>query len=206
MFVFFQSSWKAFFFLAQHKEIKAQGQLNFCSIKGPTNVFSFSSSILPTQICVPLEANYSHFFSRKYFSWCLKPIRPEWSFADSAPTWKACQQVDFPPPQTKKVKDKKATSELDDFQLPPWGLSGLAPSERKERLKSGRHKEGNKKGRERLASYSYSHCGPCRLNGYANRQLKVRKDNTKPTWLLDTYLSEATPLLPNLVAIHGAWK
>lgn len=24
-------------------------------------------------------------------------------------------------------------------------------------------------------------CGPCRLNSYANKQLKVRRDNTKPT-------------------------
>lgn len=24
-------------------------------------------------------------------------------------------------------------------------------------------------------------CGPCCLNSYANRQLKVRRDNTKPT-------------------------
>lgn len=194
---------KAFFFLAWHKEIKVQGRLKLCPIK---------SSIFLTQMCVPLETNSSKFFRRKYFLGRLHfPPMNLCGFGGrargAAPTWKAREQVDFPPSQhTKKVKDKKATSELDDFQLPLWGLSGLAPSERRERLKSGRHKEGNKKGRERLASHSYSHCGPCRLNGYANRQLKVRKDNTKPTWLLDTYLSEATLFLPRLVAIHGAWK
>lgn len=189
---------KAFFSLHGTKKLKFRVGWS-CPIK---------SSIFLTQLCVPLETNSSKFFRRKIFWGRLHfPPMNLCGFGGTRSGCRSREQVDFPPSQhTKKVKDKKATSELDDFQLPLWGLSGLAPSERRERLKSGRHKEGNKKGRERLASHSYSHCGPCRLNGYANRQLKVRKDNTKPTWLLETYLSEATLFLPRLVAIHGAWK
>lgn len=58
MFVFFEPSWKSFFFLAWHKEIKVQGRLKRCPIK---------SSIFLTQMCVPLETNSSKFFRRKYF-------------------------------------------------------------------------------------------------------------------------------------------
>lgn len=85
------------------------------------------------------------------------------------------------------------------------GFRGLAGSERvkgEKKLKSERQKEENSRERDwPPISIPIVGCGPCCLNSYANRQLKVRRDNTKPTWLSDTNLNEATAFR-SLVVIH----
>lgn len=77
------------------------------------------------------------------------------------------------------------------------GLSGLVRSEGARKEKDSRVKDikrGVREGERDWLPLSIPIVvhGPCRLNSYANRQLKVRRDNTKPTWLPDTYLSGAT--------------
>lgn len=86
-------------------------------------------------------------------------------------------------PPITKTQRQKATSELNDFQPPLWDLADQRGVREANREKDSRVEDIKReiKERERLASHSYSHCGPCRLNSYANRQLKVRRDNTKPT-------------------------
>lgn len=118
-----------------------------------------------------------------------------WLSSSHATFLNSSEQVDF---SLSNTKQKKTKSHFSTQLLPaPLGLSGLVRSEGTRRETDSRVKDIKRKVRGREIGFPFFSIpivghGPCRLNSYANRQLKVRRDNTKPTWLPDTYLSGDT--------------
>lgn len=107
------------------------------------NSANFSQNTPPAQLFTsgPLQSRHGHAHRRP-------SLRPPILVHSRYLYWNAFGAGGLPTLPSQKPKDKKPLQNSTTSSPPPVGFSGLARSEgseRRERLESGRHKEGNKR-------------------------------------------------------------